>query len=89
MSQDFANINPNIWKEDEDGFGLNSDGQPPQSFLIDENGPPLSLKDYLGVPAPTLRCKICGSTEFTVGSGSYFTAIKCPKCEWELCIHDG
>jgi hypothetical protein len=37
----------------------------------------------------TLSCAKCGGKEFTVGRGSWFTAIKCPKCQWELCIHNG
>ena len=37
----------------------------------------------------TLVCDTCGCDKFTVGTGSYFTAIKCDKCGWERCIHDG
>ena len=37
----------------------------------------------------TMRCKRCGTDKFYVGRGSYHTAIKCPECEYELCIHDG
>lgn len=40
----------------------------------------------------TIYCKICGGNEFYVGSGlpgSYFTALKCKKCKWEACVHDG
>jgi ribosomal protein L37E len=40
-------------------------------------------------PAKSIVCRKCGSTQFNVGQGSYFTAIKCVKCEWEICIHDG
>jgi len=40
-------------------------------------------------PVTTLSCAKCGSDEFMVGQGSYFTAIRCPSCKWELCIHDG
>lgn len=36
-----------------------------------------------------IRCKKCGALEFNVGSGDYFTAIRCPKCGWEECIHEG
>ena len=39
--------------------------------------------------ATTLSCVRCGTTEFIVGQGSYFTAISCPHCEWEIGIHDG
>ena len=37
----------------------------------------------------TIVCKSCGADKFTVGQGGYFTAIKCDKCGWERCIHDG
>lgn len=40
-------------------------------------------------PAGTIYCKSCGGKEFNVGSGVYFTAIRCVTCEFEICIHDG
>lgn len=46
-------------------------------------------KGYDNCPARALKCIFCGSTEFKVGTGSHFTAIKCKNCEWEECIHDG
>lgn len=39
--------------------------------------------------ATTLCCKKCGSHSFNVGQGSYFTAIKCINCDYQVCIHDG
>lgn len=39
--------------------------------------------------AITLSCAYCGSKEFMVGKAEYFTAIRCPNCGWEACIHDG
>ena len=44
---------------------------------------------YENTPAKTLICSVCGNDRFIVGQGSYFTAIKCDKCEYEICIHDG
>ena len=44
---------------------------------------------YDQVPASKIKCRKCGSGEFIVGVGDYYTAIKCPKCKWELCIHEG
>ena len=44
---------------------------------------------YENTAAKTVECAKCGSREFNVGSGSYFTAIRCPKCGWEVCFHDG
>lgn len=36
-----------------------------------------------------LYCATCGSKEFQVGKGTYRTTIRCPKCGWERCVHDG
>lgn len=44
---------------------------------------------YENTPAVDLICKACGSREFNVAQGSYFTALRCPKCAWEVCIHNG
>lgn len=46
-------------------------------------------QSYENKVAETYRCKRCGGTEFNVGKGSYFTAIKCVKCLWESCVHEG
>mgnify|MGYP001103927143 CR=1 FL=1 len=39
--------------------------------------------------AKKIRCRLCGGDHFYVGTESYYTAIKCVNCEWELCIHSG
>jgi len=44
---------------------------------------------YEETPAKTLVCKKCKSKRFIVGQGDYFTAIKCEKCGYEICIHEG
>jgi ribosomal protein L37E len=44
---------------------------------------------YEKTAAVTLSCRDCGGIDFNVGQGSYYTAIKCPRCGWEHCIHDG
>lgn len=44
---------------------------------------------YEKEPASKIYCKKCLSDKFIVGLGSYYTAIKCPNCLWEKCIHDG
>ena len=46
-------------------------------------------QSYEKSPCETLQCSICGNTQFQVGKGSLYTAIRCPTCEWELCIHEG
>jgi hypothetical protein len=40
-------------------------------------------------PAQQLQCSECGGREFHVAQGSYYTAIRCVKCRWEYCIHNG
>lgn len=37
----------------------------------------------------TVYCKKCGGKKFNVGSATYYTGIKCIKCGWEICIHEG
>lgn len=46
-------------------------------------------QSYQKEVAKTLYCKHCGGNDFKVGVGDYFTAIKCVKCLWEVCVHDG
>lgn len=46
-------------------------------------------QSYDRVPATQLKCKICGGLEFHVATGTHYTAMRCPTCLWELCIHDG
>lgn len=41
------------------------------------------------VGTKTIKCSICGGTDFNVGSGSYFTAIRCVNCKYEICVHEG
>jgi hypothetical protein len=42
-----------------------------------------------GHAAHTVECKRCSGRVFNVGVGGFFTAIRCVKCEWEYCIHNG
>jgi ribosomal protein S27E len=39
--------------------------------------------------ATTVKCAQCGGTEFKVGLSYCYTAISCPTCKWEKCVHDG
>lgn len=41
------------------------------------------------MPCKTFQCTQCGSKEFNVGQSNYFTAIRCIKCGWESCVHQG
>ena len=82
----------------ENGYEADSfiDGNP----VSQEDSPDLTKKDaqdetfhigqcYEEEAATTLVCAKCEGKIFNVGQGSYFTAIRCVKCEWEQCIHDG
>ena len=40
-------------------------------------------------PAATYQCVRCGGTKFNVGTGKYYTAIRCVECKWEMCVHEG
>lgn len=44
---------------------------------------------YDKIAVTTLECENCGSREFNVGQGSFFTVLRCPKCKWESCVHNG
>lgn len=46
-------------------------------------------QSYEKEPAARIECKVCGSKQFIVGTASYYTALKCPTCLWEICIHEG
>lgn len=46
-------------------------------------------QSYEEDPASTVYCKKCGGNEFYVGTANHYTAIKCKKCRWEHCIHQG
>ena len=46
-------------------------------------------QSYKEEVADTVFCKHCGGKEFNVGTGDYFTAIRCVTCHYEICIHDG
>lgn len=46
-------------------------------------------KCYDSEPARLLICKKCKTDKFYVGQGSYYTALKCPTCNYEICIHSG
>lgn len=64
-----------------------------------EGLPPFTEKDvddetfkigqcYESDAATSLRCKSCKGTNFKVGVGDCYTAIKCVNCDWQECIHD-
>ena len=46
-------------------------------------------QSYTKTVCATVTCSACGSDKLIVGVDDCYTAIKCPKCEWEMCIHEG
>ena len=46
-------------------------------------------QSYTEEPDKTIVCKLYRGDKFIVGAGEWHTSIKCPNCNWELCIHDG
>lgn len=49
----------------------------------------IHLAQYKESRAKIIECKNCGNRNFTVAVEHYYTAIKCPNCGWERCIHEG
>ena len=61
-----------------------------EDYLVEKKEIEFNIgQSYEETPAKTLMCKHCGSEEFKVAQGDYFTAVKCVKCEYEVCIHKG
>jgi len=44
---------------------------------------------YEDEPAKMIMCKTCGNTNFQVAVGSYFTAVRCSICKYQICVHNG
>jgi hypothetical protein len=54
------------------------------------NGQPFHIgQSYEDAPAVQQECCRCGGTEFHLGRGSYYTAIRCVTCLWEFNVHEG
>lgn len=45
-------------------------------------------QSYEAEKVQVLECVHCKGKEFNVTTGSYFTAIRCVKCLYEICIHE-
>ena len=74
--------------------GFNRNYNPPQTMVsrrieLPEDETFIIGQCYENEAATTLSCNKCGSKSFNVGQGTYYTAIKCINCDWQLCIHDG
>lgn len=52
---------------------------------------PFKLHQCYEKPGDTkqVKCSKCGAGKLEVGTGSYYTVIRCPTCGHESCIHDG
>lgn len=44
---------------------------------------------YENTVAQPIECKKCHGVVFNVAQGHCYTAIRCPVCKWEFCIHEG
>ena len=71
---------------------LNEDYQEP-SFedvieLVDDDAFQIG-QGYANIPDKKMVCIKCGSDKWIVGQGDWHTAIKCPNCKYEICIHNG
>jgi hypothetical protein len=44
---------------------------------------------YLDESCERVFCKICNKSDFVIISQNCFTAVKCKKCLYEICIHEG
>lgn len=70
--------------------GMVADGDFPPSLIAIGDVPNFHIgQSYEKKPAKAIFCTQCGRNEFNIARASYYTAIRCVYCEWELCIHDG
>ena len=44
---------------------------------------------YMNADTKKLECAKCGGDKFIVGRSFCFTALNCPACGWEHCVHSG
>ena len=73
-----------------DGGEFGEDYLPETHFIHETDEDEFSIGQcYDKLPAKKIVCNKCGSDKFIVGTGSYYTAIKCPNCKYEICIHSG
>ena len=71
-------------------YGDHIDNWPKKPFNMILSGREFHLGQcYEKHGAQQIKCGDCGSTEFHVALGSYYTAIRCKNCQIESCIHDG
>lgn len=65
------------------------DGRAEPNLVTKRDDGLFHIRDYKDKIAKTYVCAKCGGNVFQVGTGSYFTAIRCVTCGWELCVHEG
>lgn len=44
---------------------------------------------YVIEKARQVMCAKCKGNRFQVAQSDYWTGIKCERCGWELCVHEG
>lgn len=77
-------------KEDSYNIPEGADKYSPSDSLIElfENGWHAG-QCYDESPTKQMKCVKCGSTQFEVGTSSYWTGVRCPNCKYEIAWHDG
>lgn len=58
-------------------------------YLLSDKTPFNTGQLYTDTKAAKIYCKKCLSDKLFVGVDEYYTAIMCPSCGWEECIHNG
>jgi len=59
--------------------------------LLDEKSVPgIKVKQgYAAAPANVLICNFCKGDTFQVLRSDYWTGVRCERCKYQVCIHDG
>lgn len=46
-------------------------------------------QSYEKEPAKKQVCAFCGGDKFELAQGNYYTAVRCPTCQYEYRVHEG
>lgn len=72
-----------------DEFSYNIPNDLDDDVWIETDLDEFHIGPYKDEAAKTIKCVICGSIEFHVAKGEYYTAVRCTACRWEIAIHSG